>query len=482
MSYQRAAKLCCRCAKKWRSGFTWPEGYVCRSCVTRAVKIRGRCTGCGDERLLVGRDRDSRPICVDCAGITTCFTCSTCGQEGQLWYTRTCLSCSLARRLSALLDDGTGQVAPELLVLFEKLTSMASPIAAMMWLNKPAVRQRLTSLADGSTPLTHEGIDTRPGPQGREFLRELLMHIGLLPHRDKYLAAFATWRHRRLASISEPAIRNEISAYLAWRHMRNLTVRSEAGQLTAAATAAARDQTDAAVRFLGFLSERGLVLVQVRQEDIDDWFATASNPFMAADFISWAIRRRRCRRLKLPSRRYTSSPGCPSARLAEIVARLVTDEEIALGDRVAGLIVVLFAQQVTRVSKLRLSDLVEADGELFLRLGDEPVALPTPVGALVSRYAGERWNMTSTNTGTEFLFPGRRPGEHIIATQLRIRLGQLGITRAERQGSLTHLLSEVPAAVVAKATGYSPGTTAARAAQTGSDWASYAALKRVSAS
>jgi hypothetical protein len=54
--------------------------------------------------------------------------------------------------------------------------------------------------------------------------------------------------------------------------------------------------------------------------------------------------------------------------------------------------------------------------------------------------------------------------------QLRIRLGQLGITPAERQGSLTHLLSEVPAAVVAKATGYSAGTTAARAAQTGRNW------------
>ena len=40
-------------------------------------------------------------------------------------------------------------------------------------------------------------------------------------------------------------------------------------------------------------------------------------------------------------------------------------------------------------------------------------------------------------------------------------------------------MSEVPAAVVAKATGYSAGTTAARAARTGSDWAPYAALKRV---
>ncbi len=59
------------------------------------------------------------------------------------------------------------------------------------------------------------------GMEGREFLRELLIDTGLLPPRDKYLAAFATWRARRLDSIAEPATRAEISTYLAWRHMRD---------------------------------------------------------------------------------------------------------------------------------------------------------------------------------------------------------------------------------------------------------------------
>ncbi len=235
------------------------------------------------------------------------------------------------------------------------------------------------------------------------------------------------------------------------------------------------------MRFLGFLSDRGLLLSTARQSDIDDWFATASNPFMALDFITWARRRRRCGRLKVPTKQPKSSPGCPPARLAEITRRLLTDEDVALGDRVAGLVVVLFAQQVARVSEPRLSDLVQTDGELLLQLGPEPVVLPPPMAELLSRYADERWNMTTTNTGTDFLFPGGRPGEHIIAMQLRHRLGRLGITKAERQGSLTHLLSEVPAAIVAQATGYSSGTTATRAAQAGTEWAGYAALKRAGA-
>jgi hypothetical protein len=478
----RAKKKCWRCLRLRDHGYNWPEGYVCDACFMRAVRLRGRCPGCGDERLLPGRHVELGAVCVTCARIRTSFICSTCGHEAQQYYARTCFSCSLERRLRKVLDDGTGRVAPALEPLFASLRSMANPVAGMNWLKKPEVEQRLISLAGGSTPLTHEGIDTMAGPQAREFLRELLMHVGLLARRDKYLAAFKAWCPRRLASIAEPAARNEISVYLAWHHMRDLTVRSEARQLTAAATAAARDQTDAAVRFLGFLSERGLPLCEVRQCEIDDWFATASNPFTAVDFITWAMRRWRCRRLQLPPQHRRSSPGCPSARLAEIAKRLLTDEEIALGDRVAGLLVVLFAQHVSRVTELRLSDLVQVDGELFLKLGPEPVALPAPVAALVSRFACKRWNMNTTNTGTEFLFPGRRPGEHIIPMQLRFRLGQLGITKAERQGSLNHLLSEVPAAIVAKATGYSPETTAARAAQTGTDWARYVALKRAGAS
>jgi hypothetical protein len=475
-------KKCWRCLRLRAHGYNWPEGYVCDACCMAAVRLRGTCPGCGDERLLPGRHVELGAICVSCAGITTSFICSTCGHEAQLYYTRTCFSCSLHRRLRCVLDDGTGQVAPALVPLFESLRSMANPVAGMNWLNKAEVRERLSSLALGTTSLTHEGIDTMAGPQAREFLRELLMDTGLLPQRDKYLAAFRAWCPRRLSSIDDAATRNEISIYLAWRHTKDLTVRSEAGHLTAAAASAARDHTDAAVRFLGFVAERGRVVSELRQVDIDDWFTTASNPFMAVDFISWAIGRKRCGRIRLPPQpRRSSSTGCQSARVGEIVSRLLSDETIALGDRVAGLIVLLFAQQVSRVCELKLSDLAELDRELLLSLGSDPVVVPEPAAGLLSRYAAARWNMNTTNTGTEFLFPGRRPGEHIIAMQLRIRLNRLGITKAERQASLGHLLSEVPAPVVAKAMGYNPATTAARAAQAGTEWARYAALKRASA-
>jgi hypothetical protein len=475
--YERARKPCVRCHGQWRFGIHWPEGYVCRSCIYKAATVFGDCPGCKTHRLLAGRDQHGRSICVDCAGITTCFRCDSCGCEGRTWYSRTCVACSLLRRLGAVLDDGSDSVAPELVPLFERLTAVANPVAVMTWLNKQAVRERLSSLAKRTTPLTHAGVDTLCGTQGKEFLRELLVEVGLLPERHKYLAAFESWRPKRLASIEEPAIRREINLYMAWRHQRNLAVRAEAGRLSAAAANGARDQTDAGVRFLRFLSARNRSLSELHQDDIDAFFAEESNPRAAVDFLTFAIIHRRCGRVRLPASRRASSPGSSLATIRTIVQRLLDDESLVLSDRVAGLLVLLFAQCVTRVVELRVSDLCEVERCLTISLGPDPVPLPEPVAALVSRYLGKRSNTNTTNTATDFLFPGRRPGSHITATALTQRLNKLGITKLERQGALRHLVSEAPSPVVARATGYAFDTTAARAELSGTDWAHYAALK-----
>jgi hypothetical protein len=60
---------------------------------------------------------------------------------------------------------------------------------------------------------------------------------------------------------------------------------------------------------------------------------------------------------------------------------------------------------------------------------------------------------------------------------LTSRLNRLGITKTERQGALSRLTAEIPAAIVANATGYSLEASARRAAQGGTEWANYVNLK-----
>jgi hypothetical protein len=475
-SYVRRLQCCVRCRIERRFGIAWPEGFVCIQCIQRATKLSGPCPGCGEERLLVGRNGDGEPICVDCTGIHTCFRCERCGKEDLMWRTRTCVACAFEMTLTLLLGQ-SGVVPAELMPLYQRLTSMENTRSGMSWVNKEPVRQRLQALGRGEVPLTHEGIDQLPGRQGREHLRDLLVEVGVLPYRDKYLAAFKAWSEPYLAAISEPEIRLEIRLFIAWSQERDLVVRAEAGRLEASRTNRARDTISGALRFLRFLAARDKALVDLEQCDVDDWFAEASHPSIAHDYLVFAVAHRRCRRVRIPQSRRPFSAGTPLPRLTELVTRLVRDESIELADRVAGLLVLLFAQTMTRVAGLRVSAVVVADSEVTLNLGQHPVPLPGAVAPIFTTYLEQRVRMRTTNTETDYLFPGGRPGQHVTAFQLTKRLNALGITKAERQGALTHLVNEVPAAVVAKATGYSLGSTAARSVLFGPDWARYAALK-----
>ena len=472
MTRPRAAKRCCRCLESWRFGFNWPEGFVCRSCETRASAHRGRCLGChDDERVLVGRDADGRAICVDCAGITTSYRCTTCGKEDRTWFAGTCMSCSVARKLTITLDDGTGRVAPFLVPLFDRLVAAPKPVASMTWIRKPMVAERLSALARGAVPLTHDGVDTFAPGQSREHLRELLQDVGLLPQRDKYLAAFEAWTAHRLATIDDPAAAGEIERYLSWRQLRVLRLRAEAGPLRAAVVNAARDQTDAGVRFLTFLADvRGHALKELTQADVDAWFVKASNPHAARDFLVSARAQRRCTPVAIPESPRRSASGATAEHLAAIARRLLDDETIDLPDRVAGLLVVLLAQPVTRICRLLAGQVVDDGTSVALQLGTDPIPVPGELAVLLRRLVADR-------SATDHLFPGGRPGQPVTAAWMTARLNRLGITRLERQGALTRLLGQVPAAVVARATGYSLEGSTSRAALAGNSFANYAALK-----
>jgi hypothetical protein len=92
----------------------WPDGYICKPCYINATHIHGTCAGCGEQRLLPGRDSGGSAICRDCAGIARSFDCRRCGAEGRLYYRKVCIRCRLADLDRECLDDGTGTVRPDL--------------------------------------------------------------------------------------------------------------------------------------------------------------------------------------------------------------------------------------------------------------------------------------------------------------------------------------------------------------------------------
>lgn len=417
-------------------------------------------------------------MCGGCAGIATSFTCTSCGNEGELWFARTCLRCSLRRKATTVMDNGNGQVPAVLRPALEAIATMTDPWAGLIWLQSQAVRDRLTALATGAVPISHEGIDRLDPGRGREYLRELLMTHHVLPPRDKYLLAFQRWAADRPTDVDDPD-RRLIQLYLRWRHLRELTARAETGPLTPGATATARARTNAGIRLLDWLRGRGADLQTCAQADIDSWYSTASHPHGADDFLNWAIRHQHCPRLHLPPRQKPNPGKGNEAERVRLLARLLDDDTVALDLRVAGCLNLLLAQPTTRIVKLTLAQIDVRDGHTWIRLGRDPVPLPAPVARLILHLVAARRNMTTAgHPDSPWLFPGQAPGQHLQPKQLSVRLARVGVrNNASRLAALTALAGEVPAPVLAEALGFHPRTLIQRAGELGIDWAGYAATK-----
>jgi hypothetical protein len=457
----------------------WPGGALCASCASRRLRRHGGCPACGQVRSLPGGGAGESPLCARCAGITEALACRVCGADDDFRSLGRCRRCSLRIRLDQLFDDGSGGIKPELVSFVGALGAMDSPRVGLNWLHKAATVERVRAIATGAVPLSHAGLDALTMSNGREHLRELLVTHGVLPGRDRYLAAYERWATSRLAATEEPTERRLIAAYLRWHQGPRLFALSDAGDLTESRYATVRAQTNIAVKLLAWLREHGTDLATCTQGDIDAWFAQGpSTRLQSRSFLSWAIRTHRRAPLELPPDRPASPRGIPEHQRLDLLGRLLGDDGIELVDRVAGCLVLLYALPLTRIHRLRATDFESVDSGHALRIGDDRVPVPSALAALVQALLERPSHESSTgHPDRDWLFPGRRAGQPIEPDQLAERLNRHGVTRAARTAALDALLSTVPAPVLAKLIDRRPWRVAQRTKLLGTDWRNYVALR-----
>jgi integrase len=160
----------------------------------------------------------------------------------------------------------------------------------------------------------------------------------------------------------------------------------------------------------------------------------------------------------------------------DLLQRLLDGEDADLLTRVAAILMLLYAQPLTRIVSLTLDDVAHEDGQVSIRLGDPPAPVPAPFAGLLLRHMGQRLNLTTaTNADARWLFPGRRGGQPMTPDALERRLKLAGIpARGGRSAALRQLVLQAPAPVIATMLGYSHDGTAQAAAEVGSPWSRYA--------
>jgi hypothetical protein len=231
---------------------------------------------------------------------------------------------------------------------------------------------------------------------------------------------------------------------------------------------------------LDWLTARDLSLATARQGDLEAWLAStqATHRTDAGNFVRWA-NKQKLAQLDFPAIRWGGPAGVIDTQTRWDQARwLLHDDSVKPEDRVAGLLVLLYAQYPATLSRLTLDHVQTADGQVRIRLGREPVVLPAPLDTLILKLtAGRHGHAAIGDQGTSpWLFPGGQPGRPISAFQLAERLRQLGVRSGRsRSAALFQLATDLPAAVLARMLGIHITVAVAWQRASAGDWAAYAA-------
>jgi len=170
------------------------------------------------------------------------------------------------------------------------------------------------------------------------------------------------------------------------------------------------DPARGAVAFLDWLDANHLTLGGCQQADLDRWLADESAVCRAEAGEVHPLGTRRQTHRHLPSRgRQMDRAGAAarSPRPLDTACRLLHDEALKPEDRLAGLLVLLYAQGATAISRMTVSQIQVSEGAVRLRLGRVPIELPEPVAALARTVAASRKGHATI--GTRDRHPGSSP-------------------------------------------------------------------------
>ena len=475
----RRTAVCAHCGQRRPPAARWPEGPVCDPCYTAALQRRGACAGCGQTRRLLDPPGPDATRCADCAGQPITHACIDCGIEDKLYERGRCNRCALRRRGEQLLAAGRDEIPAELVPVYEAITATATPRSALNWLRNGAGAKLLADLAAGELDCSHEALDAHPRRQAADYLRHILVANGVLPARDETLASVERFLTDTLTGLARDHDRRLVQAYATWRVLRRLRRSAERAGRPRSYTRHARANITAAVAFLNWLADHGPTLTEAGQGDVETWLTGGPARYQARDFLQWAATAGHARKLTVPTLASRTGPsGSDEQRWAQI-RRLLHDDSLELTDRVAGALLLLYGQQLSRIVAMTTDQVITRADKVFLRFGRDDVHIPEPLAGLLLTLIRQRRRYIGVGTpptGSRWLFPGLQPGRPLTAARLGERLRALGI-RAQpgRRSAMTNLAAQVPAAVLADMLNLAPTTVVKWVSDAGGDCSRYAA-------
>ncbi len=361
-----------------------------------------------------------------------------------------------------MVNGAADPIAMETIV--EVFCGVDRPESILTWKRSPQVQGLLTGLASGEIPLSHEGLNAVGRGRHITHLRSLLEHNDLLPYRDEHLARFEAWLAAKLEAITESAVRAPVEQFATWHHLRRLRRISAPGQASDGPKRAAKQEITETIKFLTWLHEtHHRTAATCTQQDVDEYLAGGpTTRHLIRTFFVWAKKSKINAEVRIGHRKAKTTRVLTQEQRLAWLKELLSGDADSLSCRVAGALLLLYAQPLVRIAALQTTAIVLTPDETQISLGAEPVPVPDPFAGMLIQHLHNRPNLRTAGgmVATPWLFPSSFPGKHVDPQSIMKRLRDLGVNLlGARNSALQNLVAEVPPPLVAELLGYSHQVT-----------------------
>lgn len=362
------------------------------------------------------------------------------------------------------------------------MLAATEPATVLRWLEQSSARTVLADASGLDQSLTHDALDRYPHHPAIDHLRKVLVAGNVLPRRYEYLAAFERWIGPAVAKVSDPDERRIIRRFAAWHQLRRLRARAERGNITIGQAQRARAGVRAAIALTASLRAHNTTLVTCSQRPIDRWITEGRGTnYNARPFLEWACRNGHAHDVEIPKPLRGPTTRIQDDQRWVLVRQLLHNDTISIEDRVAGLLLLLYGQPLSKVTCITRDQIDGEPGSVRLMLGTHPLDIPPPPDELLLRLAANRRGHAALAHTDDhpWLFPGGAPGLPLTPSHLMLRLQKYGIrARPARNIALLDLAAQMPAVVLSKLLGIPINTATQWTHRTGALDAAYAELAR----
>jgi hypothetical protein len=364
----------------------------------------------------------------------------------------------------------------------DELVGSDRPQTGIWWLRKrPGVGPRLLAqMVRGEADISHDTFRALPSDRAHDYLRSLLVAVGVLGPVDLRIERMMPWIDKVAADLpAEHAAL--VRRYAHWHVLREMRKAARDERLTQAGANAARRRIRVAIDFLAFLDTQQATAATATRTS---WSATRSTPAGR-----WTTRSRsspgsaprgstpgcvsptsrsRHRRSLCPS----SSGGPPSSGCCTTTPFAATPASAACSRCCSP----SRCPAPSPCAPARSPSASAAPSTSAFH--GIPIQMPPLLDDLIREHLTHRGKSLYASRDTGWLFPGGNPGRPLSTENIRAHLAAIGVKPEEgRKATLFQLAAGMPAPVLAELIGITDSTAADWARLATRDWTSYIAAR-----